>query len=1271
MLKTFIRSRFIQFTFFTSILVSVSCIYMFEQYKLQQKHLSVQQTTSHYNNLISNTITHAASAAYPIAALIQSQQGLSTGFKELATKMLPLYPAASALQLHPNGIIQQIVPLKGNEAAIGFDIRQDPDINKGSFNTQNEAKLTLAGPFTLAQGGEGFIARFPIYLNTPNGKEFWGFSAVLIRTIDLLESSKLTELSKQGIAYQLSFHEASSDSTQLITRSPQSITNDPAIFSNQTANKTLRLQVSPINGWKDNSLFLYETILATLFTFTVVLLASLTTTREKNERKQAELILDETQVRLSEAQNYANLGYWEYIVKDGTATWSPQMYEIFGLPVTSPAGIEVMRQILSLDAFTNLSDSLDLGISGKENHYIVYPIKRINDNEERWIESSGKPIRNKDGEVEKFAGFIRDITKTKHAELRRKINSHVLEQLVNDTALPSILNSIIELIEQNNPSKICSVLLLDEQGKHLLSTAAPSLPEFYNEAINGVEIGDGVGSCGTAAYTHQRVIVEDIQSHPYWSLYKDLAAKANLGSCWSQPIIGANSVIFGTFAIYHHKSSKPTESEIHLIEFAAQIAAIAIERSRTNDQLKLSSRVFSHTQEGISITNANGIIIDVNPAFCDITGYSREEIIGKNPNLISSGRQSPEFYQAMWKQLSEHGYWKGEIWNRKKSGELFAELLSISSLHDKSEQTINYVGIFSDITQSKNHQEELNKMAHYDLLTGLPNRALFADRFQQAIAHSKRYNKQLAVCFIDLDNFKPINDNFGHDAGDQLLIEVAKRITDCIREEDTISRQGGDEFTLLINDINTPDESTQTLDRIHQALAKPYIINDQVHQITASSGATLYPQDDADIDTLLRHADQAMYQAKLSGKNRYHLFNPSEDKEAIYKHHRISEIEQALINNEFTLYYQPKVNMLSGEIFGAEALIRWIHPQKGLIPPLDFLPLIDGTELDITLGNWVISQALNQINIWKKQGVSLEVSVNISSHHLQSKNFFKQLATALHKDPATEAHTLQLEILESSALGDLNTIISTIKMCQEDLGVSFALDDFGTGYSSLTHIRNLPVNTIKIDQTFVRKILSDPDDYSIIDGTIGLADAFSRNVIAEGVETTEIGLMLQIMGCEQAQGYGIAKPMPACELSQWIAAYQPNKQWVLYKNLKYSEQQNKAMLYSLISKHWHNQFTTLILEAETDTKVWPLMDSNRCHCCAWIRRAEQEEAFEEPWLKQLKQAHEKYHKIAQDLQLKYRQSNIIEAREGLVGLTSELDKMGALVDLIITSQQVH
>jgi diguanylate cyclase (GGDEF)-like protein/PAS domain S-box-containing protein len=462
---------------------------------------------------------------------------------------------------------------------------------------------------------------------------------------------------------------------------------------------------------------------------------------------------------------------------------------------------------------------------------------------------------------------------------------------------------------------------------------------------------------------------------------------------------------------------------------------------------------------------------------------------------------------------------------------------------DANGTRIKMRGTIQDITAQKSAEDKLSFMAHYDGLTQLPNRALFADRFNQTVAHSKRTNTMVAICFLDLDDFKPVNDNFGHDVGDQLLIEVAGRIKETLREEDTVSRQGGDEFALLLGNLESYAQCEQLLNRVRSALAQPYFIDDYPHKISASIGTTIYPLDDTDLDTLLRHADQAMYQAKQAGKNQQQIFNAAHDQQLVQQQSKLQEIKQALVNKEFQLYYQPKVNMKTGKVFGAEALIRWIHPKKGLIPPLDFLPLINGTDLEIQIGGWVINQALKQMNNWLQQDIKLEVSINISSHHLESPVFFDQLNESLHKHPDVDSQSLQLEILESSALGDLNIISGIIQRCQNKIGVTVALDDFGTGYSSLTHLRNLSANTIKIDQSFVRNMLEDDDDLAIIEGIIGLAKAFNRDVIAEGVETAEHGVLLMHIGCECAQGYGIARPMPADELPHWMQHYMPDESW--------------------------------------------------------------------------------------------------------------------------------
>lgn len=525
-------------------------------------------------------------------------------------------------------------------------------------------------------------------------------------------------------------------------------------------------------------------------------------------------------------------------------------------------------------------------------------------------------------------------------------------------------------------------------------------------------------------------------------------------------------------------------------------------------------------------------------------------------------------------------------------------------------------------------KEKLSFLAHYDLLTQLPNRTLFADRFSQAVAHSKRTDSMLAICFLDLDGFKSVNDNFGHDIGDQLLIEVAKRIKATIREEDTVSRQGGDEFTLLLRDIASFKQCEQLLERIRDALAQPYIINDYSHKITVSIGSTIYPLDDADLDTLVRHADQAMYQAKLAGKNQQRIFNALDDKEITSKQSQLAEIKHAFTNKQFQLYYQPKVNMKTGKVFGAEALIRWIHPEKGLIPPLDFLSIIDGTDLEIQIGGWVINEALVQLDSWQQQNIKLEVSINISSHHLQSLEFFSQLNDALDSHPKVNSQNLQLEILESSVLGDINTISGIIKSCQNVLGLTVALDDFGTGYSSLTHMKNLSANTIKIDQTFVRDLLDDPNDYSIIEGIIGLAKAFNREVIAEGVETDAHGLMLLIMGCNEAQGYGISRPVPADDLIYWLANYKPNSYWMDYSNQSLSLQEQKIILLKLTTEHWFNNINSVLLTMEDSGFEQYFM---KCHLGVWLLRFEDEDLFKQDWQKDLSQAHDTMFNLASEL----------------------------------------
>jgi diguanylate cyclase (GGDEF)-like protein/PAS domain S-box-containing protein len=601
---------------------------------------------------------------------------------------------------------------------------------------------------------------------------------------------------------------------------------------------------------------------------------------------------------------------------------------------------------------------------------------------------------------------------------------------------------------------------------------------------------------------------------------------------------------------YVDRNGRTTPIEINatVIGEGAQAQILSLcrditERKVSQANLQLAANVFSHAREGIIITDASGTIIDVNESFARITGFGREEALGQNPRILKSDRQDPAFYELLWHDLTEQGHWSGEIWNRHRDGEVYAELLTISSVRDASGAVQQYVGLFSDISAMKEHQIQLEHIAHFDALTHLPNRVLLADRLQQAMAQSQRRGQQLAVAFLDLDGFKTINDQHGHDAGDQVLIKLAQRMKQALREGDSLARLGGDEFVAVLIDLEDLAASRPLLSRLLEACSQPVRVGDLSLQVSASLGVTFYPQpQDIDADQLLRQADQAMYQAKLSGKNRFHFFDAEQDSSIRGHHESVERIRLALDNQEFVLHYQPKVNMGSGQIIGAEALIRWQHPEKGLLAPAIFLPVIEDHPLAVSIGEWVIDTALTQMQAWQAAGLDFGVSVNIGARQLQQSDFVDRLKFILAKHPQVNPASLELEVLETSALEDIAQVSQVIEDCAQ-IGVTCALDDFGTGYSSLTYLKRLRVAMLKIDQSFVRDMLEDPDDLAILQGIIGLAASFKRHVIAEGVETVAHGSLLMQLGCELGQGYGIARPMPAAQMPQWATEWQPDVVW--------------------------------------------------------------------------------------------------------------------------------
>ncbi len=623
------------------------------------------------------------------------------------------------------------------------------------------------------------------------------------------------------------------------------------------------------------------------------------------------------------------------------------------------------------------------------------------------------------------------------------------------------------------------------------------------------------------------------------------------------------------------------------------------ERKRAEEQLRLAASVFQHAQEGIIITDAEGRILDVNPAFTTLTGYSREEVLARDPSLLKSDRHTPEFFQHMWATLKETGSWRGEIWNRKKNGETFAELLAISAVPAIDDAPGFFVGVFSDITQLKSHQQHLERIAHFDALTQLPNRVLLADRLHIALAQARRSGEMLAVCYLDLDEFKPVNDTFGHERGDRLLVELASRLTLGLRAGDTVARLRGDEFVLLLGGIRDVGECQVTLERLLRLVATPCVIEGTTMTLSASIGVALFPQDNTDPDTLLRHADQSMYVAKEQGRNRYHLYDPEQDRRARAMRDALARMEQALADEEFQLYYQPKVDLRRGRVIGAEALIRWLHPERGLLPPSEFLPLIEDTDLAPRVGTWVIDRALGQMATWRAQGLIVPVSVNVSARHLLASDFLDNLTEAMARHQAVPPRDLELEILETSALDDLVHVTNLINACREH-GVSFALDDFGTGYSSLSYLKRLPAQTLKIDQSFVRDMLRDSEDMAITGGIIGLADAFQRSVIAEGVEEIEHGVLLLLLGCDLAQGYAISRPIPAAELPNWMARWRPSGDWIKAAACRASKQDLPVILAMRDHRRWVAGIAAwLDQETDDDETRLPPLSADICRFSQW------------------------------------------------------------------------
>jgi diguanylate cyclase (GGDEF)-like protein/PAS domain S-box-containing protein len=663
--------------------------------------------------------------------------------------------------------------------------------------------------------------------------------------------------------------------------------------------------------------------------------------------------------------------------------------------------------------------------------------------------------------------------------------------------------------------------------------------QAFRQALASLPLNEAGGSSALAARDGVTVVTENIAADPHWARYRDLSAQAGLQACWSLPILGGDQRVLGVFTLYRQQVGGPSAQTLKLVEQCAQLAGLAIERQQQEETLRVAATAFE-SQEGMYIMDAQRRILRVNQAFTLITGFEAGEVVGHHVSVLRSGHHDEAFYRAMWAQVERNGIWQGEITNRHKNGQIYAKWLTITAVRDAQGAVSHYVGGFYDITQRKQAEAEIEQLAFYDPLTGLPNRRLLLDRLHQALALNRRQQRQGALLFLDLDNFKSLNDSLGHALGDVLLQEVAQRLKACVRESDTVARLGGDEFVVMLEGLGDTEadaavEAEAVGEKVLAALSQAYDLRGVRYHSSTSIGVALFGgADEASTEDLLKRADLALYQAKAAGRNTQRFFDPRMQATINARVALESDLRAGLAAQQFLLYYQPQVD-LRNRLVGVEVLLRWQHPERGMVSPAQFIPLAEETGLILPLGHWVLQEACWQLRRWQASAATaaLTVSVNVSALQFRQKNFVQDVLAALAHSGA-KPERLKLELTESMLLSNVEDTIAKMQALRGH-GIGFSLDDFGTGYSSLSYLKRLPLDQLKIDGSFVKDAAHNPHDAAIIQTIVALGSSMEMNVIAEGVETEEQRDVLSRLGCHCYQGYLFGRPGPVEALASFLA----------------------------------------------------------------------------------------------------------------------------------------
>lgn len=1131
--------------FLVSLALGSGVITQIERVRVQQRRaIALDRATDHaHAHALQMQIDRAMSAAYGLAAMVRQGQGHINTFDTLTTQMLPLYPGLSALALAPDGVVTEIVPRAGNELAIGVDFLSDPKRYPTARKALNSRTVTLEGPLKLSNGSSSLIGRLAVFLGEGESAHFWGFVTAVAKMDELMRICNLQQMVEAGYNYSLVHNNANTPGS-VLARSTSDALDDPVVHNIQMSNSQWALSVVPIVGWHAYASLLVEFLLALLVSALLAYLAYVLL-------RQPQLLRRDVELRTSElATANHRLGNLHQAVEQSPTTVmitdrqghieyvNPKFTELTGYTAAETLGQTprlIKSDVTPDDVYVQMWTTL---LAGREWRGEV--CNRKKNGELFWEFEVIAPVRDDAGEIAHFIAVKEDITE-------RRLARAALERLNRTLRVLSAGNNA--LVRTGDEASLLSELgrILVDVGGYCLVWVG--MPEPGNETVLRPVMMVPAGRVDTALLTNDRetnthwpgfvgvamaqdrpIICTSFADDAYYAAANEAVRRCNCEAGAALPLVSGQTH-FGVLVLHTDGQETFGNEELALLQELADDLAYGIAARRREDILHLREQAIEASSNGImisSVVDSDHPFTYVNPAFERITGYGATEAIGRNGRfLLGTDIDQPEL-DGIRLALREGREGHAVLRNYRKDGSLFWIELSVSPVSRNGGPVTHFVSVLSDITESKSYEAALEYQSNHDQLTGLPNRNLLADRLDQALVRAARDGEEVAVVVIDLDHFKVINDSLGHAVGDALLKLTAIRFQACVRDGDTLARLGGDEFVLILPAVDATRAAQIGCGRVQSDLALTFELQAQRLTLSASIGISLYPRDAGDTQGLLRHAEAAMYRAKELGRNGVQFFTTEINQRVHERLTMESQLRQALDNNEFLLHYQPQVDLVSGSVIAAEALVRWAHPERGMVPPVDFIGLAEETGLIVPLGEWVLVEACRQHRAWLDAGLAAgRIAVNLSARQFSDEGLLPLIKRVL-ADTGLPPALLDLEVTESMAMQDVDRAIELLRELTR-LGVRISLDDFGTGHSSLSYLQRFAVNTLKVDRSFVHEVATDPHRAAITSTVIVMAHNLGLKVIAEGVETLAELSYLRQHACDEIQGYYFSRPLPAAQ----------------------------------------------------------------------------------------------------------------------------------------------